>query len=152
MQRETCIDTATADHAQPGKKKEKTRNYSPQVPKTTGDSSPGNLTPGGHPSKGDWQIPQTSSSVPFPTFQVHLATAWYLVMRTRSLVFRGPAAVAAAEGEDPAAAIAEASSPFVLLLLLLAIGVSLERLRDNEGVVPVREKDDMDVMVSGECV
>lgn len=44
-----------------------------QAPQTTGQSSPGNLTPGAQPSKGDWQIPQTSSAgVP----QDHRAMPW----------------------------------------------------------------------------
>jgi len=94
----------------------------PQVPKTTGDSSPGNLTPGGHPSKADWQIPQTSSSLPFPTFQVHLATPWNFLIRTRNLVL------------EP-----------VVVQLCAAIGVSLDRLREEE---EEGEKVDIEILFS----
>ena len=43
----------------------------PHVPQTTGESSPGNLLPGGQPSNGMRQIPHTSS----PAFHVHDAAA-----------------------------------------------------------------------------
>jgi hypothetical protein len=50
----------------------------PHLPQTTGQSSPGNLTPGAVPSKAVWQMPQTSSLA----FQLHCATAWKRLMCT----------------------------------------------------------------------
>ena len=45
-------------------------------PHTTGESSPGPAAPGAQPSRGMWQMPQTSSSV----VQVHEATACQFLM------------------------------------------------------------------------
>ena len=47
-------------------------------PHTTGQSSPGYLTPGAVPSKANWQIPQTSSLA----FQLQWATPWSRRIRT----------------------------------------------------------------------
>ena len=59
-------------------------NAWPQVPHTTGLSSPGNSEPGAQPSSGFWQMAQTSSLAD----HVHDATACTALMRTRTGIGR----------------------------------------------------------------
>lgn len=89
----------------------------PHFPHTTGESSPGNLTPGAVPSNAAWQIPHTSSFA----FQLHCATPW---MRLILTVNRGPSCAdrTALEG-------------VVLWLLLAKTRVSLGLFRERGGEV-----------------
>ena len=50
-------------------------NACEQTPHTTGESSPGYLQSGAHPSYGEWQIPHTSDA----SFHVHVATPCHVL-------------------------------------------------------------------------